>query len=141
MGDPLNDKTAGDGPNWIAWGAVFGAIAVGAGAFGAHGLKSLVTPERLQVFETAVRYQAVHALALLVVGILSYGSTDRRLAWAGITMTTGIVIFSGSLYVLVLTDTAWLGAITPLGGISFIAGWLFLATWAISRRRLPRTGG
>jgi uncharacterized membrane protein YgdD (TMEM256/DUF423 family) len=140
MGESPDVKTAGEGPNWIAWGALFGAIAVGAGAFGAHGLKSLVTPDRLQVFETAVRYQVIHALALLVVGLLSSGSTDRRLAWAGRSMTVGIVVFSGSLYLLVLTDTAWLGAITPLGGVSFIAGWLFLAAWAVSRRRLPRTG-
>lgn len=139
MGDPLHVKSPVDGPDWVAWGAVFGAIAVAAGAFGAHGLKALVTPERLQVFETAVRYQAIHALALLALGILSSASTDRRLVWAGTAMTTGILVFSGSLYVLVLTDTAWLGAITPLGGVSFIAGWLFLAAWAFSRRRLPRT--
>lgn len=139
MGDPLHVKSPGDSPDWIVWGAVFGAIAVAAGAFGAHGLKSMVTPDRLQVFETAVRYQAIHALALLVLGILASSSTDRRLAWAGAAMTTGIVVFSGSLYLLVLTDTAWLGAITPLGGISFIAGWILLAAWAVSRRRLPRT--
>src|SRR5690625_7003199 len=96
---------------FLLLGAVFAAIAVAAGAFGAHALAERVTPERLQTFETAVRYQMYHALALLACGLL--GEAWRRsLDVAAWLFTAGILIFSGSLYLLVLTDTAWLGAIT-----------------------------
>ncbi len=111
---------------FLLLGAVFAAIAVAAGAFGAHALAERVTPERLQTFETAVRYQMYHALALLACGLL--GEAWRRsLDAAAWLFTAGILIFSGSLYLLVLTDTAWLGAITPIGGVAFISGWIALA--------------
>jgi len=111
---------------FLLLGAVFAAIAVAAGAFGAHALAERVTPERLQTFETAVRYQMYHALALLACGLL--GEAWRRsLDVAAWLFTAGILIFSGSLYLLVLTDTAWLGAITPIGGVAFISGWIALA--------------
>jgi len=100
---------------------------VALGAFGAHGLKEAVTPQRLQTFETAVRYQMYHALALLFVGGLATVAPTRLLQWVGTLFIGGILIFSGSLYVLVLTDTPWLGAITPLGGVAFISGWGLLA--------------
>ena len=111
---------------FLLLGAVFAAIAVAAGAFGAHALAERVTPERLQTFETAVRYQMYHALALLACGLLGEG-WRRSLDVAAWLFTAGILIFSGSLYLLVLTDTAWLGAITPIGGVAFISGWIALA--------------
>ncbi len=110
-------------------GALSAALAVGAGAFGAHALGDTVSPARLATFETAVRYEMVHALALLLVGVLVERWSDARLRWAGWLFLAGTVLFSGSLYLLVLTDTPWLGAVTPLGGVAFIAGWLLLA-WA-----------
>lgn len=106
-----------------------GAIAVAAGAFGAHALTARVTPERLQTFETGVRYQMYHTLAIFAVAwVLSYWPSWQA-STAGILFIVGIIIFSGSLYLLVLTDTGWLGAITPIGGMAFIAGWVLFA-WA-----------
>ena len=115
-------------------GALAMAVAVAAGAFGAHGLRNTLTPEWMATFETAVRYQAYHALALLAVGVLiGRGGDVRRLTWAGGLFLAGIVVFSGSLYALVLTGETWLGAVTPIGGVAFIAGWFVLA-WAEMRR-------
>lgn len=121
---------SGGGGRFILIGAILAALGVGAGAFGAHGLTGLVTEERLRVFDTAVRYHLIHAVALVVIGLL----VDRRPSRTGIKASgdlflAGIVLFSGSLYTLVLTDTPWLGAVTPFGGVSLIAGWLTLA-WA-----------
>jgi uncharacterized membrane protein YgdD (TMEM256/DUF423 family) len=106
--------------NWTIVGAVLGFIAVAAGAFGAHGLKGVLTAERLETFEVAVRYQMVHALAILLAGLLG----APQAAWC---FFVGVLIFSGSLYLLVATDQRWLGAITPIGGLCFLAGWLALA--------------
>jgi len=94
---------------------------VALGAFGAHALKGRLSPEALAVFETGVRYQAYHALALLLLAALR--GPDRA-AWC---FVGGIVLFSGSLYALALTGVRWLGAVTPLGGLLFLAGWLLLA--------------
>lgn len=108
--------------------AVSGALAVGLGAFGAHALRETLTEARRETFEIAVRYQFYHSLALLAVAVLA-GRTPP-LPWAGpigALLLGGIVIFSGSLYALVLTDRAWLGAITPIGGVLLILGWLALA--------------
>jgi uncharacterized membrane protein YgdD (TMEM256/DUF423 family) len=112
----------------IQTSAIFGAIAVGIGAFGAHGLKDILAETgRLETFETAVKYHFYHSLAILTVGILSVIKPDwKQLSTAAILMSVGILIFSGSLYVLSLTGITWLGAITPLGGVAFIAGWGFL---------------
>jgi len=112
----------------IQTSAIFGAIAVGIGAFGAHGLKVILAETgRLETFETAVKYHFYHSLAILMVGILSIIKPDwKQLSTAAILMSIGILIFSGSLYVLSLTGITWLGAITPLGGVAFIAGWGFL---------------
>src|SRR5690606_8162070 len=112
---------------FVVAGALSAALAVAAGAFGAHALAEAVPPGRLATFETAVRYEMYHALALLVVGRLKARYGGRRLRWAGWLFLVGTVLFSGSLYLLVLTDTPWLGAVTPLGGVAFIAGWLALA--------------
>lgn len=115
--------------------AVSAGLAVAAGAFGAHGLRDLVTPERLDVFETAARYQVYHALALLAVGILMERRPDARLLRrAGMLFLVGTVLFSGSLYLLVLTDTPVLGAVTPFGGVAFLAGWSLLAWTAFQER-------
>jgi uncharacterized membrane protein YgdD (TMEM256/DUF423 family) len=120
---------------FIPLAALSAALAVGAGAFGAHALRDLVAPERLETFEIGVRYQMYHALALLVVGVL-IGQAPKppaALALAGWLFVAGTLIFSGSLYVLVLSGVRWLGAITPIGGVAFLAGWLALA-WAALRR-------
>ena len=116
---------------WFAVGAIAAATGVALGAFGAHGLKSKVTPELLVVFETGVRYHMYHALALLAVGWAATRWPTPLPNAAGWLFTAGIVIFSGSLYTMTLTGTRWLGAITPLGGLAFIAGWLTLATAAL----------
>ena len=117
-------------------GALSGFLAVGAGAFGAHGLKARLTPDMLAVFETAVRYQMYHALALLAVAWAIGRWPGRATAAGGWCFVAGTVIFSGSLYALALTGVRGLGAITPVGGVLFLAGWLLLAlaAWRGSAR-------
>lgn len=113
---------------WFSIGALAAAVAVALGAFGAHGLKSRVEPEMLAVFETAARYQMYHALGLLAVGWASSRSPDSiGISVAGWLFLCGIAIFSGSLYAMTFTGMRWLGAITPLGGLCFISGWVALA--------------
>lgn len=116
----------------IILGALNMLIAVGAGAFGAHGLKRALTPEMLAVWQTAVTYQMVHALGLLAIAALGARFGSPAWSWAGMLMFAGIVVFSGSLYVLALSGVHWLGAITPLGGLAFIAAWALLA-WSAWR--------
>jgi uncharacterized membrane protein YgdD (TMEM256/DUF423 family) len=108
-------------------GALMGFVGVGLGAFGAHGLRGRLSPEMLAVFETGVRYQMYHALALLATAVLMARVDGRAVQIAGWSFTTGIVIFSGSLYALALTGVTTLGAITPIGGVAFLAGWIALA--------------
>ena len=116
---------------FLLFGAVAAGLAVAAGAFGAHALEGRVPPDRLNVFETAVRYQMYHALALLFVGWTAQTlEGGAALTGAGWCFMIGILIFSGSLYLLVLTDTGWLGAVTPLGGVAFLTGWGLLV-WAL----------
>jgi uncharacterized membrane protein YgdD (TMEM256/DUF423 family) len=112
----------------IQTSAIFGAIAVGIGAFGAHGLKDILAETgRLDTFETAVKYHFYHALGLFLIGILALVKPNwKQLSTAAILMIIGILIFSGSLYILSLTGITWLGAITPLGGVALILGWGFL---------------
>lgn len=114
-------------------GSISGGLAVALGAFGAHALKARLTPELLNTFETGVRYQMYHALALLAaaVAITRWPASSLPVV-AGWLFLIGTVLFSVSLYLLALTGMRWLGAITPLGGITFIAGWLCLA-WAAWR--------
>ncbi|MFV0933290.1 DUF423 domain-containing protein [Pseudomonas jessenii] len=116
--------------------AFFGFTGVGLGAFAAHGLKNRLTPEYLTIFHTGVTYQLVHTLALLGVALLATQIPGRLLAWAGASFAIGILLFSGSLYVLTLTGISKLGIVTPFGGLAFLAGWLCLglAAW-----RLPLT--
>lgn len=117
---------------FFALGSASGLVAVAAGAFGAHGLRERLNPEMLEVFETAVRYQLVHALALLAVGWAATRWPGVAATAAGWLFVAGTVLFSGSLYALSLTGLRWLGAITPLGGLAFLAGWASLA-WAAYR--------
>jgi uncharacterized membrane protein YgdD (TMEM256/DUF423 family) len=115
-------------------GAVSALIAVAAGAFGAHALRNRLTAEMLAVFETGARYQMYHALGLFAVAWAMQRWGNWQCAWAGWLFIVGSVIFSGSLYALSLSGIRWLGAITPLGGISFLLGWGCLA-WAIATAR------
>ena len=108
-------------------GAVNAAMSVAAGAFGAHGLKTILSADMLAVFETASRYQMYHGLGLVAAGLLGTRAGARGPAMAGWCFVTGIVLFSGSLYVLALSGARWLGAVTPLGGAAFLAGWIALA--------------
>lgn len=102
------------------------AIAVAAGAFGAHALKTHLSAEMLQTWKTAVDYHFYHALGLLLIGVLAVVMPDLSTKWPAILLFAGIVLFSGSLYTMALSGIKNLGAITPIGGLSFIAGWLFL---------------
>ncbi|MEX0905680.1 MAG: DUF423 domain-containing protein [Balneolaceae bacterium] len=109
-------------------GSVFMALAVALGAFGAHVVQDLLTPDRFEVYQTAVQYHFYHALGLLIIGAVAGRSAESTwFRWSGYLLTAGILIFSGSLYLLTLTDTGWLGAITPFGGVAFILGWIFFA--------------
>lgn len=108
-------------------GAASAFLAVAAGAFGAHGLRARLAPDLLAVFETAVRYQMYHALALLGAAWAAARWPGALPQWAGWLFVAGTVLFSGSLYLLALTGVRWLGAITPLGGAAFLAGWVALA--------------
>ena len=119
--------------NFLALGALSGGIAVALGAFAAHALKARLDPQLLVTFETGARYQMYHALALLAVGLLAGRASSRLLAASGAFFVVGTVLFSGSLYALALTGTRGLGAITPFGGVAFLAGWLCLG-WAVWRR-------
>jgi uncharacterized membrane protein YgdD (TMEM256/DUF423 family) len=117
------------GDVFFTLGALSAGLGVAAGAFGAHGLKNILTPERLETYEKAVRYQTIHALALLAVALAYHPWPDQAalLAASGWLFTAGSVLFSGSLYALALGDKRWLGAVTPLGGLAFIAGWVSLS--------------
>ena len=105
------------------------------GAFGAHALKATLQPDMLAVFETGVRYQMYHAFALYAAAWGSARWHSRPFAIAGGLFVGGIVVFSGSLYLLALTEVRWLGAITPLGGLAFLAGWLCLVWGAATKMR------
>lgn len=134
----------GTNGRWIAVGALLGAAGVALGAFGAHGLEEALRQHgydgadlarRLDIFETAVRYHLVHAIAVVVVGVLSLQHPRKTWHAAAAAFLAGVVLFSGLLYVLTFTGPAWkwLGAVVPLGGLSLIAGWLALAVGACKR--------
>lgn len=124
--------------NWIALAALNMALAVMTGAFGAHALKARLSPEALGWWQTAVAYQMWHALGLLAIGVLlrinltTPALPVTALQTSAILLQLGIVIFSGSLYAMALGAPRWFGAITPIGGLAFIAGWLWLA-WNLMR--------
>jgi len=114
-------------------GAVFMALGVLLGAFGAHALKPILSPEMLAVYKTGVEYQFYHAIGLLLIGVIGFQVKSKYLQWSGLFITIGIILFSGSLYVLTLSGIKAIGAITPIGGLSFVAGWIFLAIAIIKR--------
>lgn len=117
-------------------GALSAGIAVALGAFGAHTLRALIAPEMLAVFETGVRYQMFHAAGMIATGIggLVLGGSPRRFLLAGWAFLAGSILFSGSLYLIALSGAGWVGAITPAGGVLFVAGWVTLANAIVHRR-------
>ena len=112
---------------WIVLGAANAFLSVAAGAFGAHGLKARLAPDLLAIFETGARYHMYHALGLIAIGLVAQARPSPLLSGAGWAMLAGILLFSGSLYALALTGVRALGAITPIGGLGFLAGWALLA--------------
>ncbi len=121
---------------WIQLGGLFGGLSVLLGAFGAHSLKNHLTQQKLDVFQTATQYQFFHSLALVLVGILALqaGEQDRKkINRAGKFFTAGILLFSGSLYILAFDGPRFFGPITPIGGLSLIIGW-FLLAFSISKK-------
>lgn len=112
---------------WILIGSTFGFFSVALGAFGAHGLKDILNEKAFQIYQTGVQYQMFHALALLVLGVWSLYFPSMNTQWVGFAFMLGILLFSGSLYALALTDLKFLGMIAPLGGISFLIGWIAFA--------------
>jgi uncharacterized membrane protein YgdD (TMEM256/DUF423 family) len=113
--------------NILLSGAIFMALAVLLGAFGAHALKNSLPAEMLAVYKTGVEYQFYHALGLLLIGLTGFHLDSKWLRRSGLLLAVGILLFSGSLYVLALTGIKVIGAITPIGGVSFVAGWFYLA--------------
>src|SRR5438874_1401571 len=115
---------------WIRLGAVFAFLGVALGAFGAHALRGRLDPALSQTFETGVRYQMFHALALILTGLVRERAAASRQRWlevAGVLFVIGIVLFSGSLYLLAATGVRAWGAVTPLGGLAFLGAWILLA--------------
>lgn len=125
--------------NTIKIAALLGALAVALGAFGAHGLKQRLDAEALQVYQTGVTYQFYHVLALLAVGLLQLHNANKLLRWSANLFVAGIILFSGSLYALTIFKLEgiegfrFIGAITPIGGLMFIAGWIMLFVGAAKR--------
>jgi len=113
--------------NFVSIGSILGMLVVILGAFGAHGLKDILDDYGQSIYDKAVLYHMFHSIAILVLGIIQKILPDLELQLVGLFFLLGIVIFSGSLYILVLSGLRWLGAITPIGGVLLIAGWLMLA--------------
>lgn len=116
-------------------GSIFGFTGVALGAFGAHGLKPLISFEMLDIYETGVRYHLIHAVVLLITSQMLPTHNSSNIWYSAIAFTTGIIIFSGTLYILAITGTRWLGAITPFGGIAFLVGWFLLILEAIGKKK------
>ena len=116
---------------WILIAAASGALAVAAGAFGAHGLRAQATVEQLQSWTTASQYHLLHSVVLLALALYA-AQSGRDVQWPAILFTVGIILFSGSIYLLVLTPLKWLGPVTPIGGFFLIAGWVSLLLLARS---------
>jgi len=129
---------------WVVMGAISGFLSVTLGAFGAHALKNSLTPEALAIYQTGNSYQVTHSLALILYGVWMTQLGPAGVMQAGqgaslvpIAMSIGILVFSGSLYALAITDIRWLGAITPIGGTAFLIGWI---AWAWSAFRVYQSG-
>ena len=122
--------------NFLLLGAISAMLGVGFGAFGAHGLKAILSPELLAVYQTGVTYQMYHALGLIGIALIQAKTPNSGLLhWAGWLMFSGIVLFSGSLYLLALLDLHWLGMITPFGGVCFLTAWLLVSQYAVQNIR------
>ncbi|MEJ2541492.1 MAG: DUF423 domain-containing protein [Gemmatimonadota bacterium] len=132
MPSPGDPPVPGGGRRLFAAGAVLAGLAVALGAFGTHALEARVPTGRVATWETGVRYHLVHALGVMVLGLARARWPSPGLGRAGILLLAGVAVFSGSLYVLVLTDTPFLGAVTPVGGVLLIAGWA-TAAWSLLR--------
>ena len=116
-------------------GALSALTGVAFGAFGAHGLKELISPELLVVYQTGVTYQMWHALGLILIALLQQSDANAKLLfWASHLMFTGIILFSGSLYALAILDIKALGMITPVGGVGFLSAWLLLVVYALNKK-------
>ncbi|MBI3574394.1 MAG: DUF423 domain-containing protein [Gammaproteobacteria bacterium] len=121
---------------FLLLGAANAALAVLLGAFGAHSLKTHLVADMMAVYQTGLQYHLFHALGLLAVGLAALHLSDSKwLRWSGWLMLAGIFIFSGSLYLLSITGLRWLGAVTPLGGITFIAAWVLFAVAIVKGRK------
>lgn len=117
---------------FIIWGSINAFLSVALGAFGAHWLQTRLTVDMLEIFRTATKYHMMHALGLILVGMLGFWMQKPiLLQWAGWLILTGIVLFGGSLYVLSISGIRWFGAITPLGRLCFLAGWILVTISAI----------
>ena len=117
--------------SWVFTGAIFGFLSVALGAFGAHGLSKRLDERALAIFQTGVQYQMFHAVALVAMGVWSASQPDLSVKLAGWAFTAGTLLFSGSLYVLALTDLKFFGMVTPVGGVLFLIGWAALAIKAL----------
>lgn len=133
----MQERTITTGREAIFLAGIFGFLSVALGAFGAHGLKDHLSSQMMAIYHTGVEYQMTHTLALFTVGLLQRMDqrANRLLIWSGRLFAIGIVFFSGSLYILAVSGVKLLGAITPLGGVAFLAGWSLLAIWGYSERR------
>jgi uncharacterized membrane protein YgdD (TMEM256/DUF423 family) len=114
---------------FLCLGAISAFLGVSMGAFGAHALKTVLSPDMLEVYKTAVSYQMWHALGLIAIAFMPSGSA--LVHWAGWLMFAGILLFSGSLYLLTILNLKWLGMITPIGGVAFLSAWLLIAMYAV----------
>ena len=123
---------------FLALGSILAGLGVAAGAFGAHALKEILDPSMLQVFETATRYVMYHAFGLCIVSWAIDRFPEQRLEKSGWLFLIGILLFSGSLYVVSLAGIRWMGAVTPIGGLAFMTGWLLLA-WGVWRDTRARS--
>lgn len=123
---------------FLALGSILAGLGVAAGAFGAHALKDILDPPMLQVFETATRYVMYHAFGLCIVSWAIDRYPEQRLEKSGWLFLIGILLFSGSLYVVSLAGIRWMGAVTPIGGLAFMIGWLLLA-WGVWRDARARS--
>ena len=108
---------------WLVMSGIFGFLTVAGGAFGAHALRDSLTPEQLTTFATGTRYGQVHAVLLVVIAMLAAQRPEPALTVAGVAVSLGIVLFTGSLWMLAITQIRWFGPITPLGGLAFLVGW------------------
>lgn len=122
-----------NGRVFLLLGAINGFLTVAFGAFATHGLAARLSPGLLAIFQTGVDYHGLHALALLLTGLILRDDQHRAAVFAGWSFATGILVFCGSLYLLALTDARWLGAVTPVGGTAFLLGWAALA-WRYTRQ-------